>query len=36
MYQVMLGEITVSKMKKVSVEDLLGREPITADMSGVY
>ena len=31
MYQFMRGEITVSKMKKVSVEDLLGREPIKAD-----
>ena len=35
-YQFVLGEITVSKMKDVSVEDLLGREPITADMSGVF
>ena len=28
MYQFILGEITVSAMKDVSVEDLLGREPI--------
>ena len=36
MYQVMLGEVTVSLMKKVSVEDLLGREPIKADMKEVF
>ena len=36
MYQFMRGEITVSKMKKVSVEDLLGREPIKADMKEVF
>ena len=36
MYQFMLGDITVSKMKKVSVEDLLGREPIKADMKEVF
>ena len=36
MYQFMLGNITVSKMKKVSVEDLLGREPIKADMKEVF
>ena len=36
MYQFMRGEITVSKMKKVSVEDLLGREPINADMKEVF
>ena len=36
MYQLVNGEVSVSAMKAVSVEDLLGREPITADMSGVY
>ena len=36
MYQFMLGDISVSKMKKVSVEDLLGREPIKADMKEVF
>ena len=36
MYQFMRGEITVSTMKKVSVEDLLGREPIKADMKEVF
>ena len=36
MYQFMTGDITVSKMKKVSVEDLLGREPIKADMREVF
>ena len=36
MYQFMIGEITASKMKKVSVEDLLGREPIKADMKEVF
>ena len=36
MYQFMRGDITVSKMKKVSVEDLLGREPIKADMKEVF
>ena len=36
MYQFMLGEVTVSLMKKVSVEDLLGREPIKADMKEVF
>ena len=36
MYQFMLGDITVAKMKNVSVEDLLGREPIKADMKEVF
>ena len=36
MYQFMLGDITVNKMKRVSVEDLLGREPIKADMKEVF
>ena len=36
MYQFVTGEVTASKMKKVSVEDLLGREPIRADMNEVF
>ena len=36
MYQFVLGDISVSKMKDVSVEDLLGREPIQADMREVF
>jgi len=36
MYQLLLGQVTVSQMKQVSVEDLLGREPVQADMEEVY
>ena len=36
MYQLVLGEVSVSAMKEVSVEDLLGREPIRADLQEVY
>ncbi|MBP5154495.1 MAG: polysaccharide biosynthesis protein [Lachnospiraceae bacterium] len=36
MYQFLTGQVTVSALKDVSVEDLLGREPIKADMTGVY
>lgn len=36
MYQFVLGQIKVSSMKDVSVEDLLGREPIRADLQEVY
>ena len=36
MYQMILGDVKVSDMKDVSVEDLLGREPFEADMSDVY
>ena len=36
MYQFVLGEISVSKMRPVSVEDLLGREPIETDMKEVF
>ena len=36
MYQFVLGDVTVSKMKDVSVEDLLGREPITANLADVF
>ena len=36
MFQLMLGQVSVSDLKKVSVEDLLGREPIQADMEEVF
>ena len=36
MYQLILGEVSVSKMKPVSVEDLLGREPVKEDMTEVF
>ena len=36
MYQFVLDQISVTSMKKVSVEDLLGREPIKANMEEVY
>ncbi len=34
--QVISGQVTVSAMKKVSVEDLLGREPINSDLNEVF
>ena len=36
MFQLVLGEVSVSKMRDVSVEDLLGREPIKANMDEVF
>lgn len=36
MYQFVNGEVSVSHMKKVSIEDILGREPIKADMEEVF
>jgi len=36
MYQLMMGQVTVSSMVNVTVEDLLGRDPIRADMDEVY
>lgn len=36
MFQLALGQVTVSNMRNVSVEDLLGREPIQADMTEVF
>lgn len=36
MYQLVTGEISVSAMKEVSIEDLLGRDPIKADMAEVF
>ena len=35
-FQLVSGEITVSEMKDVSVEDLLGRDPITPNMAEVF
>ncbi len=35
-YQLISGQVTVSAMKDVAVEDLLGRDPIRPDLSGVY
>lgn len=36
MYQLVTGEVSVSKMKDVAVEDLLGREPIKVNMDEIY
>ena len=36
LYQFVTGQIRVSDMKDVSLEDLLGREPIRADLEGVF
>ena len=36
MSQLIRGEVTVSQMRSVSVEDLLGREPVKADLEEVY
>ena len=36
MYQIATGELTVSNLKDVSVEDLLGREPVRADLTEVF
>ena len=36
MYQLVLGQVTVSAMKKVAIEDLLGRDMITPDMGEVF
>lgn len=36
MYQLYTGEVTVSKMKPVQIEDLLGREQIQTDLQEVY
>ncbi len=35
MYQLVNGEVNVSKLRDVEVEDLLGREPITVDMDSI-
>ena len=36
MFQFLTGQVTVAAMKEVSVEDLLGRDPIQADMREVF
>ena len=36
LYQLVKGEVTVSEVKDVSIEDLLGRPPIKADMKEVF
>ncbi len=36
MYQLYTGEISISSMKPVAVEDLLGRDPIKADMGEIF
>ena len=36
MYQLVLGQVTASAMRNVSVEDLLGRDPIRADLQEVF
>ena len=35
-YQLINGEVTVSAMKDVAIEDLLGREPIKVNMEEIY
>lgn len=36
MYQLCIGQVSVSKMKKVQIEDLLGRDPIKPNMDEVF
>ena len=36
MYQLYSGQVSVSKMKPVQIEDLLGRDPIRQDMKEVF
>ena len=36
LYQLVLGQVSVSDMKDVSIEDLLGREPIQPDLKEVF
>ena len=36
MYQLVEGEVRVSQMREVSVEDLLGREPVKANLQEVF
>ena len=35
MYQLVNGEVNVSKLRDVEVEDLLGRDPICVDMGSI-
>ncbi|MBR4470614.1 MAG: polysaccharide biosynthesis protein [Erysipelotrichaceae bacterium] len=36
LYQLMLGDVSVSSLKKVNIDDLLGREPIEVNIDEVY
>ncbi len=36
MYQFVTGTVSVSQMKDIAVEDLLGREPVKVDMKEIY
>ena len=36
LHQLVNGEVSVNVLRDVPIEDLLGRDPIEADMSGVY
>lgn len=36
MYQFMTGEVSLAAMKEVSVEDLLGREPVRVDLGEIF
>lgn len=36
MYQILNGEVSVSAMKDVAIEDLLGREPIKVNMDEIF
>ena len=36
MFQLVNGDVSVSSLKKVSIEDLLGRDPIQVDMGEVF
>lgn len=36
MYQLMSGQVSLSKMKDVAIEDLLGRDTIKVDMEEIY
>lgn len=35
MYQLMNGEVNISKLRKVDIEDLLGRDPIKVDLDSI-
>ena len=35
MYQLVNGEVNVSKLRDVEVEDLLGRDPVSVDMDSI-
>ena len=35
LYQIINGDVSVSKLRKVEIEDLLGREPVSLDMDSI-